>query len=437
MSPSLYVHIPFCLKRCIYCDFVSGLYNPARADAYIDALKKEISTIPNEKPLSTLFIGGGTPTALSTDALSSLIHHIFTHFSFSPRLHKEGQAEGEATIEANPGTVGADKLKAIRSAGINRISIGVQSFCDDELSFLGRIHTSEEAEQAVHIARDAGFENIGIDLIYGIPGQGIERWKMTIEKAVMLKPPHISTYELTVEQGTLLYEYLHNPSSPPFFKGGTSFPASGGHNGTCPPHWQRGRAPVAAEHSNGKWRDFSSKINLPDEDSIIEMYEHTIEYLRSEGYLHYEISNFAIPSYQCRHNLNYWDRGEYYGVGLGAHTFIDGTRFHNTDNLDEYLELVSGQKSPVKRSESITEEMALSEAIFLGLRKTGGINIEAFSKQYHRNILSCYQREINDLQEAGLIEVTGSDCSYETTLRLTRKGLILSNEIFTKFIRLP
>lgn len=383
MSPSLYVHIPFCLKRCIYCDFISGLYDPARADAYIEALKKEISNIPKEKTLSTLFIGGGTPTALTTDTLSGLIDHIFEHFSFTE--------DCEATIEANPGTVDTDKLKAVRSAGINRISIGVQSFHDDELSFLGRIHTSEEAEQAVRIAKDAGFDNIGIDLMYGIPGQSFESWRKTIEKAVSLKPKHISTYELTVEKGTLLYDYITGHPSP----------------GT-----------------------------LPAEDKIIRMYDHTIDYLTSEGYLHYEISNFALPNYPSRHNLTYWDRGEYYGAGLGAHSFVNETRFHNTDNLDEYLDLISENKSPVKGSEPITGDMALSEAIFLGLRKTGGMNIEAISKRYNVNIITRFHKEIEDLRAAGLIEMNSSDCSYETTLKLTRKGLVLSNEVFTTFIQL-
>jgi len=386
MSPSLYVHIPFCLKRCIYCDFVSGLYDPARAYAYIEALKKEISHIPDEKPLSTLFIGGGTPTALSTNTLSGLIDHIFKQFSFTEDF--------EVTIEANPGTVDTDKLKAVRSTGINRISIGVQSFHDEELSFLGRIHTSEDAEQAVRIAKAAGFENTGIDLIYGIPGQDIESWKTTLEKAVTLRPNHISTYELTVEKETELHKYLMGRPVP----------------GTC--------------------------LSLPAEDSTIEMYNHTIDYLTSEGYHHYEISNFALPGRQCMHNLNYWDRGEYFGAGLGAHSFVNATRFHNTESLDEYLDLISENKNPVKGTESITADMALSEAMFLGLRKTGGMNIEAISKRYNVNILTRYHKEIKDLRAAGLIEMSSSDCSYETALKLTRKGLLLSNEVFTTFIQL-
>jgi oxygen-independent coproporphyrinogen-3 oxidase len=389
MALSLYVHIPFCLKRCIYCDFVSVTYDPEKADAYLKALKKEIFEIPDGTFFSSLYIGGGTPTALSTNALSDLINHIFDHFNFPE--------DYEATIEANPGTIGKEKLLAICTSGINRISIGIQSFNNDELAFLGRIHTPEEAEQTVYMAKDAGFENIGIDLIYGLPGQSIDSWRKTLERAVSLKPKHISTYELTVEKGTVLYKLLsNNHSSPPLSKGGIK--------------------------------------GIAYEDEIIGMYNHTIDYLTSNGFMHYEISNFAMPDYFCRHNLNYWNRGEYHGAGLGAHSYINGKRFYNTDNLDDYLGLISANKTPVKETENITEDKALSEAIFLGLRKTEGINVESFFRQYKKNIPGYYHKDIKDLQEAGLLEVTSSGCSYETNLKLTRKGLLLSNEIFARFI---
>ena len=390
---SLYVHIPFCLKRCIYCDFVSGIYDPKKAEQYIAALRKEIALISQEPNLKisphpslpkrgkfeTLFIGGGTPTALSAEALRELIKHIFSHIAFADNY--------EATIEANPGTLNKEKLTAIREAGMNRISIGIQSFNDEELKILGRLHSSSVAEQAVHLARDAGFENIGIDLIYGIPGQGMESWNKTLEKAVKLKPRHISAYELTVEKGTVLY----------------------------------------ARHQEGILKSL-------DDDLIAEMYNRTIDYLASEGYVHYEISNFAMAGYSCRHNLNYWDRGEYYGVGLGAHSFINGNRYYNTGNIEDYLKAVSEKRSPVKATEHITEDKALSEAVFLGMRKTEGINVESFFKRYGLNILSHYQYEIADMQEKGLIEITNSECSYETNLKLTRRGLLLSNEVFVKFI---
>ena len=383
MSHSLYVHIPFCLKRCIYCDFVSAVYDPVQAAPYIEALKKELLQIPADAFLSTLYIGGGTPTALDAEALSNLLLLLFNHFNFNDNY--------EATIEANPGTIDSGKLRTLRSSGMNRISIGVQSFQDCELSLLGRIHTGEEARQAVLVSKDAGFENIGIDLIYGIPGQSIDSWKENLETAVSLKPQHISTYELTVEKGTVLYTHFKNPPSSLFAK-------------------------------------------RSSDEKIIEMYEYAIDYLTSQGFIHYEISNFAEPGYFSRHNLNYWDRGEYYGAGLGAHSFIKEKRFYNADDLDEYTRLVSENRSPVKGSETITNDRAAAEAVFLGMRKIEGIHVEAYCRRYKRNLLSHYQKEIAVLQDAGLIEGTISGCSHETSLKLTRKGLVLSNEVFEKFI---
>ena len=287
-------------------------------------------------------------------------------------------------------------MHAIRSHGINRISIGIQSFHDDELAFLGRVHSSKEAEQAVCLARDAGFENIGMDLIYGIPGQDIVSWMKTLEKTLSLKPHHISTYELTVEEGTQLHKYLNNPS--------LFLPLDKGRIGGV-------------------------KEMLPDE-KIIEMYEYTIDHLTSNNYVHYEISNFALPDNFCRHNLNYWNRGEYYGVGLGAHSFINGDRFYNTGNLDDYLKALSENKSPVKGTEHISEDMAVSEALFLGLRKTAGINLNTFSELYKKDIFQLYHKEIKDLQESGLVEYN----SRSFNLKLTRKGLLLSNEVFIRFM---
>ena len=374
MASSLYIHIPFCMKRCIYCDFVSGIYDPEKAGRYIDALINEIEAIPSGSALSTLYIGGGTPSALAINTLSKLFKHSFNYFDFKYNY--------EASIEANPGTLDKAKLWEIRNAGINRVSIGVQSFDDAELRFLGRMHTSAEAEGAVHLASEGGFTNVGIDLIYGIPGQTIESWESTLTRAVSLKPDHISTYELTVEPGTPL-----------------------------------------------------SRSELDrDDDEIIKMYGYAVDYLTAQGFGHYEISNFARPGYECKHNLNYWDRGDYYGAGLGAHSFIEGKRFHNTDDLDEYLTLISQGKSPVKGSEIITPDTAVSEAIFLGLRKTDGIHIESFARMYHINLVNAYEKELNELQDAGLIELVTSGCSYGTDLRLTRKGLVLSNEVFKKFM---
>jgi oxygen-independent coproporphyrinogen-3 oxidase len=345
------------------------------------ALQREIKDISADTPLKTLYIGGGTPTSLSTRALSDIITTIFRHFSFTGNY--------EATIEANPGTLSREKLKVINSSGINRVSIGVQSFQDKELHCLGRMHSSLDAERAVSFTRDAGIDNVSIDLIYGIPGQTEESWITSLEKAVYLKPQHISAYELSIEKETPLSNDI---------RGGS--------------------------------------LKLPDEERIISMYEHTMGYLESEGFLHYEISNFAIKGFPCRHNINYWDRGEYYGVGLGAHSFMKGVRYVNTVDLDEYIKTQPVNKKHLQGSEIIDDKKARSEALFLGLRKTRGIHLESFAETYGLDIVKKYGKEIRELQEAGLIEMKPSDKTSQESvyLRLTRRGIILSNEVFMRFL---
>ena len=381
MMLSLYVHIPFCIKKCVYCDFISGIYSPEKTAPYVNALKKEISRIASDAAFSTLYIGGGTPTVLATDVLTEIIDFIFSEFEFTENY--------EATIEANPGTVDTEKLTAVLLSGINRISIGVQSFNEDELVFLGRIHNCKDSEAAVTIAKESGFSNIGIDLIYGIPGQSLDSWKASLKEAVSLSPQHISTYELTVEEGTDLYTMMK---------------------------------------SNTVTGNLS--VVPLNEDTVIEMYEYTVDYLTSHGYLHYEISNFARPDYSCRHNLNYWNRGEYYGAGLGAHSLVNNQRYHNTGNIKDYTRLLSVNKSPLIHSESIDTEKALSEEFFLGLRKTAGIRLKTLSKAYGIDIADRYQKEIKKLMAAGLLEFDSST----SLMKLTRKGLLLSNEVFTEFI---
>ncbi|MBI5027200.1 MAG: radical SAM family heme chaperone HemW [Nitrospirae bacterium] len=371
MGLSLYIHIPFCLRRCNYCDFVSGVYTPSEADVYLDALKKEINSLPvlarEERPFDTLYIGGGTPTVLSGEEIGGLVMTALNtlHFVKNP----------EITVEVNPGTVDREKLKTMKDSGVNRLSIGVQSFNDAELKTLGRIHNSEDACFAIELAKDSGFKNISLDLIYGIPGQDLQSWKESLKRAVNLSPVHISTYELTLEEGTELHKAVR-----------------------------------------------AGALILPEEKEVIEMYEFAIAYLNDCGFVHYEISNFALPDYFCRHNVNYWDRGEYYGAGLGAHSFIDGRRFYNTKDMKVYVNSIS------EGFEDITEEKALAEAIFLGLRKTDGINLPDFQIRYGKNFLELYAKEIKELCESGLLEFK------DNNLKLTLKGLLLSNEVFAKFV---
>ena len=380
MGLSLYIHIPFCLRRCNYCDFVSAVYTPSEADAYLNALKKEINSLPvvvtrfqKKRPFDTLYIGGGTPTVLSGEKLGGLVMTVFNTLYFVKNP--------EITVEVNPGTIDGEKLKTMKDSGVNRLSIGVQSFNGAELKTLGRIHNSEDACFAVELARDSGFKNISLDLIYGIPGQGLRSWEESLKKAVGLSPAHISTYELTLEEGTELWKAVK-----------------------------------------------AGALILPEEKEVIEMYKFAIAYLGDCGFVHYEISNFAIPSYLCRHNVNYWDRGEYYGIGLGAHSFIDERRFYNTGDMKVYVNSISEGKSPTKGFEDITEEKALAEAIFLGLRKTDGINLHAFQIRYRKNFLELYAKEIKELCESGLLEFQNNN------LRLNLNGLLLSNEVCAKFV---
>jgi len=233
--------------------------------------------------------------------------------------------------------------------------------------------------------------------MYGIPGQEVSEWRKTLERAVSLRPKHISAYELTVENGTLLHEYLKSPKLQPVL--------------------------VKKGISGGKWR-------VVEEDQIIEMYEYTIDFLKEEGYSHYEISNFSMPGYACRHNLNCWDAGSYYGTGLGAHSHIDRKRFHNTDNLEEYINSLSNGVTPVKGEEEITPEMAVSEALFLGLRRTDGMDLIKFTKSFGSDVISSFRKEVSELEKSGLIELYDSG----SRIRLTRKGILLSNEVFIRFM---
>ncbi|HDZ62488.1 MAG TPA: radical SAM family heme chaperone HemW [Nitrospirae bacterium] len=379
MPNSLYVHIPFCLKRCVYCDFVSGIYSPDIESSYIAALKKEILNINQEITMSTLYIGGGTPSVLSSDVLTDLVIEIFNNFEFREYF--------EATIEVNPGTLSSEKIQAVRPFGINRVSIGVQSFDDSVLKSLGRIHTAGDSAQAVSIAGNAGFKNISVDLLYGVPGQSLASWEETLKKTVELKPQHVSTYELTVEEGTLLYDRIK-----------------------------------------------AGKLRRPEEERIVEMYDYAVDYLSSQGYVHYEICNFALPGFSCKHNLNYWDSGEYFGAGLGAHSFVDNKRFYNTDDINKYISALSDNESTVVKTEEITKDKAVSEAFYLGLRKTDGINLSKISAVFDMDIFDRYKKEIEETLDAGLIERYSSATSKDDYLRLTRKGLLLSNEVFLKFV---
>ncbi len=390
MSESLYIHIPFCIRKCLCCDFLSVTYNESLAKAYTDALCKElILKKDNAEELKTVYVGGGTPSILPEECFRQLFKCLKDNFKFSD--------SHEITIEANPGTVDKSKIDTMLSLGVNRLSIGVQSFNDDELKTLGRIHTSKEAEDAVRIIKNSGINNFSIDLIYGIPGQTLDSWKKTVSKAVELSPAHISSYELTLEEGTPLYEVIKSPPPhPPLGKGGQE-------GGKMTPE------------------RFSGSIKMPDEELILEMYGYAIDYLSSKGYEHYEISNFALPRFRCLHNLNYWDRGEYIGAGAGAHSFIRGFRSKNTDDIRRYIKDLNKGIIPEAESTEIKRDDAIKEFIFLGLRKTEGISL-AKAEEFGMNLPGVCRELIED----GYLEMEGD------YLKLTRKGLVVSNSVIVR-----
>ncbi len=370
MADYLYIHIPFCHKKCYYCDFYSVNYDSVVSKDYIDALKKEILMRNKEMGiLKSIYIGGGTPTVLDVRELSMLLESLNKNFSI--------KENAELTIESNPNTINLEKLSILKSSGVNRISLGVQSLIDRDLRVLGRIHNSIEARKAIEITMKF-FENVSIDLIYGIPEQTIKDWEYSISMALTYKPAHISAYELTPEDNTVMKSLI-----------------------------------------------FKGDIKLLDEEEVIDMYGIAIDRLTGTGYHHYEISNFSMPDYECRHNLNYWMRGEYIGLGPGAHSFIDEKRFSNVKNIDKYIASLRDNALAVEEVIELTNEDKQKEYIFLGLRKTEGIDMN--NKDFNLSELN-KNGALDELIKDGLIEVRGG------RIRLTRRGLLLSNQVINKII---
>lgn len=367
MVNCLYIHIPFCVKKCIYCDFLSVPYDEALAMRYITAVLKELELRRDTaETLNTVYIGGGTPTTIPTLALIRLLKNIKDSFEITKDV--------EITIEANPGTISKEIVKALFESDVNRFSIGAQSFDDDELKLLGRIHNFSDALKSIAAARYAGITNISLDLIYGIPGQTLASWARTVSKAIEISPEHISAYELTPEKGTPLYESIE-----------------------------------------------AGNLTKPDEETIIEMYYHAVGKFSEAGYSQYEISNFAKPGFECRHNLNYWNRGQYIGIGAGAHSFIGDRRIKNTGDIHRYIEVVNSGNLPVEDFVEISCNDAIKESIFLGLRKTEGLNINEFNKDLGIDIVKASEKLINE----GLLATDGEH------LGLTRKGIVVSNMVIT------
>ena len=383
----LYVHIPFCVRKCAYCDFLSAPADTQERTLYIDALTEEIRARKNDfnaYRVSTIFLGGGTPSILEGDDSARIFRALQENFDISD--------DAEITMEVNPGTVTEEKAASWRKSGVNRLSIGLQSADDRELKMLGRIHTYREFLDTWKIVREAGFENVNVDLISAIPGQNLRSWSETLRKVADLGPEHISAYSLIVEEGTPFYERYGDGSGEDEDKGNH-----------LPP--------------------------LPDEDTEREIYKATEKTLAEYGYHRYEISNYSKTGYECRHNLGYWERKEYLGLGLGASSLISECRFHNTADMGKYLRLYENAGTDICEDiEHLSVEDQMEEFMFLGLRKTVGISVDDFRKAFGKEIREVYGEQMRKLEEQRLIEYSGN------RVRLTERGTDISNYVFSEFM---
>ena len=374
----LYIHIPFCVKKCLYCDFYS-ITDLARTSSFLAALEREMELADQSRlTFDTLYIGGGTPSVLEATAIEQIVAAAFKHFSI--------QSDAEVTIEVNPGTVAFEDLRRYRQCGINRLNIGIQSFQEENLKFLGRIHSREEALLSVDRARQAGFKNIGLDLIYGLPEQEKNHWLCDLELAVQLNPEHLSCYLLTRESGTPLDQEV-----------------------------------------------LADRVRLPAEDNLRRLFETTIDYLSNHGYLHYEVSNFArkadngLSPWMSRHNRKYWSLAPYIGLGPAAHSYLEAARYWNHRSLDKYLQDIRQGKLPLAEKEKLTGEQMIIETIYLGFRTAQGIDIGDFQRRFGIDFLKIFRQTIAEFEKDGLIEVSQNHCG------LTPKGMVLLDGITAEF----
>jgi len=381
MTLSLYIHYPFCLQKCRYCAFNSVSDAPCNSDEYLAGLLTELE-LRREMPekgsvAGTLYFGGGTPSLLEPEQVARIIAAAAKYYALA--------ADAEITLECNPGTVTSGKLAAFRAAGVNRLSLGVQSFDDEFLEVLGRAHSAEDALTALRAAREAGFDNIGIDLIHSLPGQSLAQWQRELSQACELNPEHLSIYGLTIEEGT----------------------------------------PFALLEEQGA-------LLLPDEEESACMYELSSELLAAHGFEQYEIANFARPGFLSRHNSGYWLRRSFLGFGAGAHSFLRqpeaGLRFSNTEKVEDYLALVCHGSLPTFESRNLSRDEAMAECLFLGLRLKEGVSLAGFCEEFSMSFQETYGEACANLIAGGLLEIR------EGFLRLTEKGRILSNQVFVKFL---
>ncbi|MCL1912366.1 MAG: radical SAM family heme chaperone HemW [Eubacteriaceae bacterium] len=357
----IYVHIPFCQSKCPYCDFSSFAGNSSYG-LYFEALSKEVVSRSTNNQISTIYFGGGTPSFVSTNFIAQAIKSIRNNFSISKNV--------EATIEGNPDSLTADKLEAYRELGFNRISIGMQSAIDSELEAIGRLHAFRHTKDSVANAKIAGFDNISLDLMFGLPGQKLETWERSLESAIALEPKHISTYSLTLDEDS---SYL-----------------------------------------------IENKEKFPNEDTEREMYHMAYRLLSASRYESYEISNFSISGFECAHNLDCWDLQEYLGFGMAAHSFVGNARIANTSNFKRYI-ANAGTKEAVEFIDKLNKEELMSDYCMLALRTSKGISLMRFEELFGVNLNSAYPNVLDKLGKDGLVKASPSFVS------LTRKGLDFAN----------
>jgi putative oxygen-independent coproporphyrinogen III oxidase len=376
MPRAVYLHIPFCVQICHYCDFNKIFIKQQPVDEYLQSMRQEmkntVSRFPVDK-METIFVGGGTPTALSASQLNTFLVDT-NEFFYSHSLK-------EFTVEANPEQTTKEKIEVLKSNGVNRLSIGVQAFQTELLKKLGRTHKREDIYDTVREAKKSGIHNLSIDLMFGLPGQTMDMFKESVEEALSLDVPHISSYSLQIEKKTVFYNLA-----------------------------QKG------------------KLTLPEHDVEAAMYEYLIDALDKKGYRQYEISNFALPGYESKHNLQYWNNEEYFGIGAGAHSYVEGVRRRNAGPLKQYMKLIEENGFPYVEEHPVSFVEKMEEQMFMGLRKQEGVSDDEFLSRFGKSMFDVYKEPIEKLMKKGWVE------KKEDRLVLTKDGIPLGNEVFQEFI---
>lgn len=388
---SIYIHIPFCVRKCNYCDFLSGPATEQKKDEYIHALMKEIRSyhsLSEEYEIATVFLGGGTPSSIDAKYIRDIMLTLEEVFEVRFSRNKDI----EVTIEINPGTITKEKLLIYKEVGINRISFGLQSTEEEELRCLGRIHTYDEFVANYQLARELGFDNINIDLMSALPRQTVDSYERTLNKVISLNPEHISAYSLIIEEGTPFYELY------------------------------------------GEEANVEATVKLPSEEEERLMYERTRILLHEYGYERYEISNYAKPGYECKHNCTYWRRGDYLGLGSGSSSLIQHKRFSNVSELSEYIHIANDLEDTSQlaklyaNQELLTTKDEMEEFMFLGLRMMQGVSIKEFQICFEKDIYEVYGEVLEELYQNELLE------QREGLIRLTTHGIDISNYVMSEFL---